>query len=122
MEPKEFGKFLLPYLSFINDKHFTVDRRNPSPYLITAFYREVAFGKIGGKYVNLETGKEVKRVEGFPKLDSLFRLSLSDDYQLVYYPVAQISVPFLELTQKLVDGILTESADTLKCMTSSMLR
>lgn len=113
MEPKEFGKFLLPYLSFINDKHFTVDRRNPSPYLITAFYREVAFGKIGGKYVNLETGKEVKRVEGFPKLDSLFRLSLSDDYQLVYYPVAQISVPFLELTQKLVDGILTESADTL---------
>ena len=113
MDANEFSKFLLPHLSFISDKHFTLNRRNPSPYMITAFYREVAFGKIGGKYVNLETGKEVKRVDGISELDSLFRLSLSDDCRLVYFPIVQISIPFMEVTEQLVSGILTEPADTL---------
>ena len=110
---EEFCALLLAHLSFIGDKHFSLDQKSPSPYLITSFYREVPFGKIGGKYVNLETGKEVARVDGFPELDQLFHLSLSDDCQLVYYPVVQISISSLELSQKISDGILTEPADTL---------
>lgn len=110
---EEFCALLLAHLSFIGDKHFSLDQKSPSPYLITSFYREVPFGKIGGKYVNLETGKEVARVDGFLELDQLFHLSLSDDCQLVYYPVVQISISSLELSQKISDGILTEPADTL---------
>lgn len=113
MDPQEFSLLLLEHLSFIDDGHFSINGKKPSPFMITAFYREVAFGRIGGKYVNLETGKEVKRVNGFPEPDSLFRLSLSDDYKLVYYPVVQISVPFQECFEKSSNGIKTEPADKL---------
>lgn len=118
MDAQAFCTLLLEHLSFINDKHFSIGNQHYSPYMITAFYREVAFGKIDGKYVDLETGKEVERVEGFPKLDSLFRLSLSDDYRLVYYPIVQISFPYLELREKLNNGIQTEPADTLNIVYS----
>ena len=114
MDAQAFCTLLLEHLSFINDRHFYIGERWPAPYrTYTAFYREVAFGKIDGKYVNLETGKEVKRVDGFPVLDQLFRLSLSDDCQLVYYPVVQVSIPFLEREEKRSEGIVTEPADTL---------
>ena len=114
MDTQAFCTLLLEHLSFINDRHFYIGERWPAPYrMYTAFYREVAFGKIDGKYVNLETGKEVKSVDGFPELDSLFRLSLSDACQLVYYPVVQVSIPFLEREEKRSKDIETEPADTL---------
>jgi len=114
MDAQAFCTLLLEHLSFINDRHFYIGERWPAPYrTYTAFYREVAFGKIDGKYVNLENGKEVKSVDGFPKLDALFRLSLSDDYRLVYYPVVQVSIPFLEREEKRSNGVETEPADTL---------
>ena len=114
MDTQAFCALLLEHLSFINDRHFYIGDRWPAPYrTYTAFYREIAFGKIDGKYVNLETGKEVQRVDGFPKLDALFHLSLSDNYQLVYYPVVQISIPFQEREEKRSEGIVTEPADTL---------
>lgn len=114
MDAQAFCTLLLEHMSFINDRHFYIGERWPAPYrTYTAFYREVAFGKIDGKYVNLENGKEVKSVDGFPKLDALFRLSLSDDYRLVYYPVVQVSIPFLEREEKRSKDIETEPADAL---------
>lgn len=114
MDTVSFNYLLSTSFSFIEDQHFAIGGWNFAPRLVTAFYRETAFGKTDGKYVNLKTGKSVKSVEGFPELDALFRLSLSNDYQLVYYPVIQISVPYLELADKYHKGIQKEAAENLQ--------
>lgn len=114
MTPQTFCNLLRRQLSFIDDRHFTIGGLNFAPVIVTAFYREEAFGKTDGKYFNLRTGQEVKSVDGWPELNSLFRLSLSDDCQLVYYPVVQKSVPFLELHERYNSGVRMEAADTLK--------
>lgn len=114
MTTQDFNKLLCETLSFIDDRHFSIGGWNFSPRIVTAFYRGVDFGKIDGNYVNLETGKEVKSVEGFPDLDLLFHLSLSDDHKLVYYPIIQIPIPFLELSEKYYKGTTKEPADMIK--------
>lgn len=97
-ETKELnGEFLLncllDKLSFIQDAHFNIQNEHLSDYQVPIFYREVAFKKseIGyqplaedEKTVQLRT---VESVEGWENLDNLFKRSLSENGEIVYYPV-----------------------------------
>lgn len=113
MEASKFAGLLRSVLDFIDDRHFSVGGASYSPFTITAFYRDTAFGKKDGKYINLETGLAVEQVDGVQDLDSLFHLSISDDYQLVYYPIVQSQISYYELYEKARDGIREEKAAAL---------
>ena len=85
---------LLDKLSFLQDAHFSIQSKSLSDYQVPCFYRETAFEKSESGYRPIyeegdqaEQIKTVESVEGWDNLDELFKRSLSNDGEVVYYPV-----------------------------------
>lgn len=83
---EELQDLILKNAAFIKDGHFSVNGKAPNPVQIPFFFREVAFIKTEEGYRTLD-GKRVRSVENCADLDSLFKLSISQNGELVYYPV-----------------------------------
>ena len=77
---------LLEHLKFMRDGHFTINMKELNPKKIPFFFRECIFLKTEDGYQTKE-GKKVEYVEGYENLDELMKRSISQEGELVYYPV-----------------------------------
>ena len=83
----EVQNLLLEGLRFFQDGHFNINGGKPNPPKVPFFFREAAFYKTEeGGYIR-EDGKRVASVDGCDDLDGLFKRSISQEGELVYYPV-----------------------------------
>lgn len=78
---------LLEELSFVKDGHFRIVGMGTSEPLIPYFYKGKAFEKTEKGYRALDSGKMIASVDGWENLDDLMKRSLSEDGQVVYYPI-----------------------------------
>ncbi len=83
---EELEKVLIKHLNFIKDAHFKINGKYTNLIQIPFFFREVDFQKTECGY-QTKSGKQVESVEGYKNLDELFRLSISSEGELVYYPI-----------------------------------
>ena len=74
------------HFAFVKDAHFIMGSRLTNKLQIPFFFRDIAFEKTETGYQTAE-GKVVESVDGYDDLDNLFRLSLTIDGELVYYPI-----------------------------------
>lgn len=79
-------KSLWEHLNFIEDGHFSIPGIKMGKYAVPFFFRNISFRKTDEGYV-AEDGRLVASVDGFEDLDELFKLSLTVEGELVYYPV-----------------------------------
>ena len=83
----EVQDLLLEGLRFFQDGHFNINGGKPNPPKVPFFFREAAFYKTEeGGYIR-EDGKRVASVDGCDDLDGLFKRSISQEGELVCYPV-----------------------------------
>ena len=83
----EVQDLLLEGLRFFQDGHFNINGGKPNPPRVPFFFREAAFYKTEeGGYIR-EDGRRVASVDGCDDLDGLFKRSISQEGELVYYPV-----------------------------------
>ena len=83
----EVQDLLLEGLRFFQDGHFNINGGMPNPPKVPFFFREAAFYKTEeGGYIR-EDGKRVASVDGCDDLDGLFKRSISQEGELVCYPV-----------------------------------
>lgn len=79
---------LVKELAFINDGHFAINGDNVRASLIPYFYKETAFAKAGDGFTTLDGTKKVASVDGTDAdLKDLFKMSISDEGKIIYYPV-----------------------------------
>lgn len=74
------------HFAFVKDAHFTMGSRLTNKLQIPFFFRGIAFEKTAAGYQTMD-GKVVESVDGYDDLDNLFRLSLTINGELVYYPI-----------------------------------
>lgn len=74
------------HFSFVKDDHVAMGNRYASERQIPFFYREVSYYKTESGYRTLD-GKTVSSVDGYEDLDELFKLSMTQEGELVYYPI-----------------------------------
>jgi len=74
------------HMSFVEDGHFSILGKEMGKYAVPFFFRNVAFQKTDEGYV-AEDGRLVASVDGFEDLDELFKLSLTMNGELVYFPI-----------------------------------
>lgn len=99
------AELILQELSFIEDLHFNINFVSPTPEEFPGFYRSTAFYKTSdNEYKNAE-GKTVISLDGFEDLSTLFKRSLNENGEIVYYPVviSGVSIP-LEIKVNYSDG------------------
>lgn len=83
----EVQDLLLEGLRFFQDGHFNINGGKPNPPKVPFFFREAAFYKTEeGGYIR-EDGRRVASVDGCDDLDGLFKRSISQEGELVCYPV-----------------------------------
>lgn len=99
---------MVDHMRFINDGHFGIAGLTMGKYAVPFFFRNVVFHKTDEGYV-AEDGRLVASVDGFEDLDELFKLSLTVDGELVYYPVVLESFYY----QRLMYGTVTCSTTVL---------
>ena len=80
-------KHLLKELSFIKDGHFRIVGMATADSQIPYFYKETAFKKTENGFTAVDTGKNVFSIDGWENLEDLMKRSLSEDGQVIYYPV-----------------------------------
>ncbi len=77
---------ILDNLSFVKDFHFNIyevrTNKLKLPYIFDGFECQ----KVDGKFINSKNNKIVKSINKSDKLDDIFRLSISSEGKLVYYP------------------------------------
>lgn len=81
------AKLILKHLSFIQDGHFNIAGRSLHNSVIPYIYKDIAFQKTDSGYRALDTKQKVESVDGYKNLDELFKRSLSENGEIVYYPV-----------------------------------
>lgn len=79
-------KSMWEHMSFVEDGHFSIMELKFGQYAVPFFFRNIKFDKTDEGYV-AEDGRLVASVDGFEDLDELFKLSLTVEGELVYYPV-----------------------------------
>ena len=82
----EVQDLLLEGLRFFQDGHFNINGGKPNLPRVPFFFREAAFYRTEDGYIR-EDGKRVASVDGCDDLDGLFKRSISQEGELVYYPV-----------------------------------
>ena len=97
------------HFAFVRDGHFTVGGTFTGNYDVPFFFRTIAFQNTDNGYAAMD-GRIVASVDGFEDLDELFKLSLTKEGELVYYPVILESV-FRD--NKIEAGKVYYSADSL---------
>ncbi|MBR2894186.1 MAG: hypothetical protein IKC03_00825 [Oscillospiraceae bacterium] len=93
---------MMTHLSFINDAHFTVGNLQLGEAEVPFFFRSVSFQKTEDGYVT-DNGKTVASIDGYDDLDELFKLSLTQKGELVYYPVLLEKFHYTKLDGKKVE-------------------
>lgn len=78
--------------AFVKDAHFSFGGRRSGELLVPFFFRSVAYMKTETGYETAE-GKRVESVDGYEDLNELFKLSLTKEGELVYYPVVLGGIP-----------------------------
>ena len=76
---------LIRNLSFIEDGHFAINK-NRENVTIPFFFREMGFVKTKTGY-KAKDGRKVVSVENHEDLDELFRRSISESGEIIYYPI-----------------------------------
>lgn len=84
---EEFEQILLTNFSFIQDSHFSLNNKNILQPEFPFIYRGMAFDKIENKYRSKENGLFVQYINGRSDLDEILKPSISENGELVYYPV-----------------------------------
>lgn len=74
-------------LAFIKDSHFNIYGVKTNKNKFAYIFDEIEFQKVEGKYIKSDNNKIVLSVNKNEKLDEVFKLSISSDGRLVYYPV-----------------------------------
>lgn len=77
---------LLNNLAFVKDGHFLINRQSGAKMKYPFFYREIAFIKDGEGY-RAADGRMVESIKGYEQWQDLLKLSISEEGNLVYYPV-----------------------------------
>ena len=90
---------LLRNFVFVKDAHFTFEGWSLTERVIPFFFRGTAYTKTENGYETTD-GKIVASVRGQPDLDELFKLSLTTEGDLVYYPVILEPVSFVQLVKE----------------------
>ena len=105
---KSWVNIMIKHLSFVQDGHFSIGGSFTGDYDVPFFFRTIAFQKTDDGYAAMD-GRIVASVDGFENLDELFKLSLTKEGDLVYYPVV------LEIVSrdKMEAGRVYYSADSL---------
>lgn len=83
---KVLEQSLLENLAFVKDGHFLINRQSGAKMKYPFFYREIAFIKDGEGYCT-EDGRKVESIKGYEQWQDLLKLSISEEGNLVYYPV-----------------------------------
>ncbi|MDO4295543.1 MAG: hypothetical protein Q4D90_05215, partial [bacterium] len=83
----KFEDKILEEFCFVQDKHFTINAKNVIPEYKMFFFGDTAFKKEGESYINLEKKLIVNSVKNYKDLDELFRMGISKDGKIVYYPI-----------------------------------
>mgnify|MGYP003296324330 CR=1 FL=1 len=92
---------ILRHLSFVKDGHFAVAETHLAECSVPTFFRSISFQKTEAGYV-AQNGKIVASVDCYENLDELFKLSLTKDGELVYYPILLEKFPSQQLKRGLV--------------------
>lgn len=87
---------LLRNFAFVKDAHFTFGGLSLAERVVPFFFRNTAYTKTEKGYETLD-GKVVASVNGQSDLDELFKLSLTAEGDLVYYPVVLEPVSYIQL-------------------------
>lgn len=87
LSAKVLASLLLKHLQFIQDGHFRIAAEALNKPFVPFFYKEQAFEKWGNTYRSGDGYKEISSVDGYNNLHELFKMSVSDDGNIVYYPV-----------------------------------
>ncbi len=82
-----FFNDLIENLAFIKDFHFKIYGETTNKEKLAYIFDEYEFQKINGKYINSSNGKAVLSFNESKELDDIFKLSISSDGTLVYYPI-----------------------------------
>lgn len=75
------------HLEFVKDGHFKLNGSFLSKTVCPIMFRETDFIKTETGYETKDTHKQVESITGYDTVDELFQRSLSEEGQLVYYPV-----------------------------------
>ena len=78
--------------AFVKDAHFRFGGRRSGELMVPFFFRSVAYMKTENGYETAD-GKTVASVDGYEDLNELFKLSLTKEGELVYYPVVLDGIP-----------------------------
>ena len=78
----------MDHFGFLKDQHFSINNVDIEghEHILPFFFREIAYQKTEIGYAT-PGGKVVDSVDGYEDLDELFKLSLTRDGDLVYYPI-----------------------------------
>ncbi|MBR2894187.1 MAG: hypothetical protein IKC03_00830 [Oscillospiraceae bacterium] len=90
---------MLRHFSFVEDGHFRIEGLTLAEYDIPFFFRDTTYIKTENGYETLD-GKIVASVMGQSNLEELFKLSLTAEGDLVYYPVLLKPVSYLTLLRE----------------------
>lgn len=74
------------HFAFVKDGHFYLGSNSANDFQVPFFYREIAYKKTDSGY-QTQDGRTVMAVDGYDDLDELFKLSLTQEGELVYYPI-----------------------------------
>ena len=96
------------HFAFVKDAHFVIASRRTNEHRIPFFFRDVVYEKTDSGY-RTQDGKVVASVDGYENLDELFRLSLTIEGDLVYYPIVLQDCTWRQITRQAVpcDTVLT---------------
>lgn len=90
---------LLRNFAFVKDAHFTFGGFSLTERIVPFFFRSVAYIKTENGYETLD-GKVVASVNGQSDLDKLFKLSLTAEGDLVYYPIILEPISYIQLIRE----------------------
>lgn len=74
-------------LEFVKDGHFKINGNFLSKTACPIMYRECAFIKTETGFETKDSHKQVESIPGYESLDELFQQSISNQGEIVYYPV-----------------------------------
>lgn len=101
---KDLESQLLYSLQFLRDGHFHINEQPLHKPILAHMYTQIAYQPYGDSFQSVESGKVVAGIEGYDDFTSLFKLSISHEGELVYFPVVLTSQDPLQIIVCYEDG------------------
>lgn len=103
---EQFQEILIKnFSSFIQDLHFSINGKRVTKQKIPFFYTEEEFIKLDNKYQTID-GREIQSIDNFNNIENLFHRSLTQDGDVVYYPVIYLELDGNNQSQKPKDLVI----------------